>query len=126
MTEEKLREIEARWDKITPAPWIAERAGEWISSWRVVAPCPCCGLIGEGLFESDAEAIAHAPEDIEDLIAEIRALNEEIRDGIACPPGCPLARYVKLWYNEGRQVDTFGKLMQQKGIKVSHSHSSDT
>ena len=108
MTEEQLREIEAREAAATPGPW---RRGVGNTAMRVCSAYPAKSyFICEGTNADDLEFAAHSREDIPELVAEVRRLREglarlERGDAIwgvcaVCEydvprgghqPGCPLA-----------------------------------
>lgn len=80
MTPERLAEIEARAEAATP--------GEWhVCTCSLKGACPhdkgvrmsfCTeGLPDKAPYPNDADFIAHARQDIPDLIAEVRRLREE-------------------------------------------------
>ena len=68
----KLEAIKARAQAATPAPWEME-GSPCYGEAKVVAPCPCCGLIGDNMFHWDADFIAHARADIPALLAVVEA-----------------------------------------------------
>jgi hypothetical protein len=87
MTDEELREIKARAEAATPGPWITheplkakiiavkrEKAFDYICSLQV-SNCPN--------FRNDAEFIAHAREDVPNLIAEVERLRKSVDDAMA-------------------------------------------
>ena len=97
MTEEELKDIERRWAKATPGPWVAKEGdNEWIETTpkfnydgtdnvfvfaledcndHPIADCSCnytCRNIS--VQHANAIAIASAPDDISLLLAEVRRL----------------------------------------------------
>jgi hypothetical protein len=68
----KLDTIRQRWAAVTPGPW--RRA--WHGTYEVEAPpnqlVADCGSIGRA--KEDATAIAHAPDDIAYLLAEVERM----------------------------------------------------
>lgn len=67
---DRIEEIRARWAKATPGPWEALPGvrGYWCVQGPKETPNSAFPW-----FEGDAEAIAHAPEDIAYLLAELEA-----------------------------------------------------
>ena len=82
LTPERLAEIKARAEKATPGPWTAtyEESDQWTSitgaglfdggHWMV---CPEVATT-EGEPGEDSDFIAHAREDVPDLLAEVERL----------------------------------------------------
>ena len=76
MTEEQLREIEARAEAATPGPW---RRGVGNTAMRVCSAYPAKSyFICEGTNADDLEFAAHAREDIPALVAEVRRLQRDL------------------------------------------------
>lgn len=77
MSDETEAAIRERWAAATPGPWeYRER-----SYWSVPKKCWCLWVgIGGGIYGSEAteRAIAHAPTDIADLLAEVERLRAEV------------------------------------------------
>ena len=82
MTTDWLEEIEARWAKTTPGPW--EYTAGILKCW-VDSPNADLHLSFQDLHPMDgrewqsretASAIAHAPEDVARLIAEVKTLRK--------------------------------------------------
>jgi chromosome segregation ATPase len=85
LTPERLAEIKARAEKATPGPWTAtyEESDQWTSitgaglfdggHWMV---CPEVATT-EGEPGEDSDFIAHAREDVPDLMAEVERLQRE-------------------------------------------------
>lgn len=73
MSDERLTEIEACSTAATSPPWQSSPSG-WVD--RVPHPS-----INRRAFETaaDAEFVAHAREDVPDLIAEVRRLKRALR-----------------------------------------------
>lgn len=84
----KLDEIRARWAKATPGPWEIEREEDDVVT-HAISPCdlgypstigPLQDVVYRSMdveqVEADAEAIAHAPEDIAFLLAEVERLQK--------------------------------------------------
>jgi len=97
MTELQLKEIENRLNKASPSPWRHIPGDNWCAYSMVVtgnrtfiledhsSPDDCkedkhgdCDKGGFPTGDDDGEFIAHAPEDITNLLAEVRRLREEI------------------------------------------------
>ena len=86
MTDERLAEIKARADAATPGPWERNNlAGR--PEREVFAGDELIGDFGVGGWEDDegadrveinAEFIAHARQDIPDLLAEVERLREHV------------------------------------------------
>lgn len=86
ITEERLDEIRERLDAATPGPWRPDND----EPGYVIAPDDPSGWDGYliastvdhdgGLFvqEHNAELIAHAPQDLADLLAEVERLRDEL------------------------------------------------
>lgn len=83
MTDERLAEIEARWQGTTPGPWeyVPQQKtgfGEVTSPRRTVCDVwneP--GTKGAVAF-ANGTAIAAAPSDVRELVAEVRRLKAEL------------------------------------------------
>lgn len=76
MTDEELDAIEARLNAATPGPWVASCEND-----HNIVCCPLGGWLCEmlgfgGNSERNATFIAHAPEDIKLLLAEVRRLHK--------------------------------------------------
>lgn len=82
MTDEELAAIHGRLDAITPPPWfhvLASIVGTKDDPEASDATCVCCtewGYCGDDP-QANAEFIAHAPDDIARLLAEVARLNKE-------------------------------------------------
>lgn len=85
MTPSELQAIKGRWAKATPGPWFVEN-GEIVKPindgerlFLVVGnEVDEDGFVGEFVMSSaDAQAIANAPTDIADLLAEVERLQAE-------------------------------------------------
>lgn len=99
VTPERAEEIEARLAKATPGPWTVSWAeGDWCEACREAEErtlkCPDCEIYqGAGVNEiftidagdyntmddNDAEFIAHAPDDLRDLLHTLAVEREERR-----------------------------------------------
>lgn len=97
VTPERAEEIEARLAKATPGPWTVSWAeGDWCEACREAEErtlkCPDCEIYqGAGVNEiftidagdyntmddNDAEFIAHAPDDLRDLLHTLAVEREE-------------------------------------------------
>lgn len=78
MTEEALKEIEARANAAIPGPWSTygdEESGLWIDTPRD-KPAFVVGYEGE-IEAPTARFVAHAREDVPALVAEVRRLKAE-------------------------------------------------
>ena len=85
MTPEARAEIAERWAKVTPGPWVSDGKMDVLGdSYQLVATeeietkgmAAFVALVGPTQTQKkNAEAIAHAPEDIAALLAEVEALN---------------------------------------------------
>jgi hypothetical protein len=73
---DRIKEIEERLEKASPGPWSARHDGSIISSDRRIAYVQNGGIV----FIPDAFFIAHAPDDIRYLLAELREWRNS-RDG---------------------------------------------
>jgi phage host-nuclease inhibitor protein Gam len=71
MTEQELKEIQARLEAATPGPWaLVDRLGVIYECQSEISVIEVDANVNEG----DAEFIAHAPEDIRRLLDEIDQL----------------------------------------------------
>lgn len=76
MTEQQLREIEARCEAATPGPWESRVNGNTVRSYGVVSNArKICSSIST--LTADAEFIAHSRQYIPALLAEVRQLQRE-------------------------------------------------
>jgi hypothetical protein len=73
VTEQELKEIEARANAATKGPWVNEKDANGFEIW---VAHPNDGLVADALTLPDTEFIAHARQDIPKLIAEVRRLRE--------------------------------------------------
>jgi hypothetical protein len=110
MTNDDLREIEARANAATPGPWLVERqysGDNWMIGCLVVGTDSGDGKnydvtittdhlhaseYGDATARIDAEFVAHARTNVPALIAEVRRLREELaeyqqRERLACGHG---------------------------------------
>ncbi len=84
LSQERLDAIRARAETATPGPWQAWRLGETIA-YQVEGPRRLCeydsrsAVFFNGLTRNDAMFIAHARQDISDLLAEIERLQSLLR-----------------------------------------------
>lgn len=89
LMEEQLLEIEARCKAATPGPWMAD-VGPLITIEaeplrRDLVGWPICDmdmeveLIAPGQPMADADFIAHARQDVPDLLEEVAQLHESVR-----------------------------------------------
>lgn len=77
-----LTAIEQRANAATPGPWVNDGAeiyadiigGQWIGETL---------RLDDPTSESDAEFIAHARQDVDDLLAEVKRLTKGIEDTVA-------------------------------------------
>jgi hypothetical protein len=76
MTDAELAQIEARWAAATPGEWERhEYTGDvWWISEAIEGEDNLIAWTGTLSEHEDAEAIAHAPTDIQQLVAEVRRL----------------------------------------------------
>lgn len=85
LTPERLAEIKARTDAATPGPWFVEhleRDGFTYFSTDIAPLESFDGEVHAGVLDEDeAEFIAHAREDVPDLVAEVERLRSE-RDAL--------------------------------------------
>lgn len=79
MTDERLSEIEERVNKATAGPWTALGDGDWqdVSGFAHDFGCGCCQREDGNFVAADAQFIAHARQDVPELIAEVRRLRAE-------------------------------------------------
>lgn len=84
MKEEKLCEIEQRAEKATQGPWETDAHYPPNnvycddSTGSIIAECPVCGVLRNPLnTKNNADFIAHARQDIPDLLAYCRELKTE-------------------------------------------------
>jgi hypothetical protein len=78
---ERMAEIRAREQHATPAPWeTRHHPNVALMDHSVVAPCPCCGLIGDNMYLWDATFIAHARDDVPWLLGRVAALEAELAE----------------------------------------------
>jgi hypothetical protein len=75
---DRLDEIEARWRATKPSPWTKVRSGP--DGVRTELRHRGGGLVCERLDEADAEALAHAPDDVAWLLREVRQLRRQLFD----------------------------------------------
>ena len=84
MTDEELAAIQGRLKNITPPPWfhvLASIVGTKDDPESPDATCVCCtewGSCGDDP-QANAAFIAHAPDDIAHLLAEVERLREEVK-----------------------------------------------
>ena len=71
MTDAELNEIEARLRAATPGPWYVPGAWPTTDRWRPVMSRPKRIAVIGSIIDYDATFIAHAPEDIAALLAEV-------------------------------------------------------
>ena len=83
MTDDELCAIQGRLRNITPPPWfhvLASIVGTKDDPESSDATCVCCtewGYCGDDP-QANAAFIAHAPDDIAHLLAEVERLREEV------------------------------------------------
>jgi hypothetical protein len=82
MDDQRIAEIQGRLDMVTPAPWFI--AADSTYPQRIQANDDGLVLVAEtytdpGYPPADAELIAHAPQDIADLLAENAELRKAVR-----------------------------------------------
>lgn len=82
MTQERLDEIEAALNDATPGPWSAETRGHLITHVNDADGIPigiCQECTNDATYEApNAELIAHAPEYIAYLLAEVERLRARL------------------------------------------------
>lgn len=107
MDSQRLAEIEARCEAATEGPWEVAWKTDFI--WQLDGDGDRFGPIAEahyaeGNHDNNAAFIAHARDDVPDLLAEVRRLtaeNEAMRDilkpfmPLIVPPGCNVWALVK-------------------------------
>lgn len=105
LTDERLAEIRDRWGNATSGPWRWKDAtglddtgeylyggsdtlvvGTWGHDWR-----------GLEITDADAEAIAHAPEDVAELLAEVQLLREALSNQMLKHAITGLGVYAGAW-----------------------------
>jgi hypothetical protein len=74
LSEPELQSIEERLKQTTPGPWHSE-ADQVFANDEVLADI-CCGAIEQAM--ADAVFFAHARDDVERLLVEVRYLREEL------------------------------------------------
>lgn len=80
MSGDRVPEIEARWAHTSPVPWQA-RPHEMRRNCATVRTTDEHGtFVAQYLTPEDAEAVAHAPEDLAWLIGEVARLRRYILD----------------------------------------------
>lgn len=77
--------IEARLEKISPPPWETDSNEPFSNEWQGIFAASIKGYVVKNDFDeqpksADMEFIAHAPEDIAELIARVRKLETWIRE----------------------------------------------
>lgn len=85
MTEERLKEIEARANAATVGPWeeVGENGEFWMySGFEGPNECVVLADTGRNQFrcQEDVDFIAHSRQDIPDLCAALRAARERIKE----------------------------------------------
>jgi len=97
MTKKQIEEIRARLEAATPGPWRKDATPGYFEPavW-----------IGEGCVypeeQSDATFIAHAPQDIADLLEEVGRLRDFVAaHGLADDCGCEICGEARAILEEG-------------------------
>ncbi len=72
-----IDEIEERVSKATKGPWSADEGDGWVRSLSEPVAGSRIGLVSRNA-EPNAEFIAHAREDVPDLLAELKAAQEKL------------------------------------------------
>ena len=100
MTLDELAAIRARLDAATPGPWAlghdTDINGAWFAEILVPSHLAALGYIDSS--RADAEFIAHARTDLEQLLAEVDHLTQMIRD-------IDEAAQPKTWKSDSWSVD---------------------
>lgn len=83
-----IKAIEERLEKATPGPWLSEDDDAEIVEGVVATTVwengvPVDAVIADCPRADDADLIAHAPEDIKDLLATVRELREAALEALA-------------------------------------------
>ena len=84
MTEDELKQIEARANAATPGPWMHEKPVNGTTTkddkrmFSAVWGAGVAELVGGGMLARDAEFIAAACSDVPALVAEVRRLRDLI------------------------------------------------
>ena len=73
MDKERLQEIKSRLEKTTPGEWIVDEQFRILHVWDE----HYCEYVSDNWDKDNAEFIAHARQDVPDLVAEIEQLRAE-------------------------------------------------
>ena len=77
-----IKEIMDRWKAATPGPWCRDRFGIWTDDNQPGVSASKIAQVADKarlkIMENDAEAIAHAPEDIAELLELVGECNKLI------------------------------------------------
>lgn len=80
--EKRIAEIEARVERATEGPWAKNPFTAHVDAFEIGEPLPICALLWptelrtEDQVIADGEFIAHARQDIPDLLAALKAIRE--------------------------------------------------
>jgi len=80
MTPETLDAIRARLAAATPGEWVMDGLADYVNLCTFRVAAPGVGNIAQYLTALDAELIAHAPDDLRDLLALVDAQQQQIAD----------------------------------------------
>ena len=76
---DRIAEIRERWAEATMPPWGVETDEHvHVCTRRFEFSGPLCEIVAEGVTAEDAEAIAHAPDDIAYLLARLSAMTDAL------------------------------------------------
>lgn len=86
ITDERLKEIKARAEAATPGPWNSWAVVDGIPHNHVASPTEEIAELDNGEYienpnmDADAKFIAHARQDVPDLIAEVERLEAKLKN----------------------------------------------
>lgn len=96
MTQTQLLEIKSRLAAATPGPWTASQGSDEYNDptefYYVTSPTDTVFLDGGLCEQADADLIAHAPDDIAALVAEVERLQGQLEQAVAAERAAILAQ----------------------------------